>query len=561
MLKLMMHTGGRSLITPSVWLAVSVMLVACFNVWSTFHLDLDGDSFGIGIEQMPFSDRRPTKLDLGKMTESLLDSFTAVDKGTHTIMPRKFPRHMVTTTNPNPSAKAQRHHQTECECDVLSVDCIDYIACIPTSDNHRHALVHLGIETRSAMKRTAKFEGYVQDSTVAPVGKSHQYAAMAAWNSWVVANILPKQYALKNPHDFVNETFYPSCRETHRKGKSCFFTRITDPEDVRRGVMEKKAIKWFSDNKYGGKNEVESMRTMLQDFITKQRRQLQHVHAGREKALSFDKSHDGVTLPTSSMSPLGQLMVFSHLIRLLFQPRPFLLDIYEEKLTTVKPTHEQQQDQTSTAPSPFTISVHMRRGDSCHFDDDLQHYPYEREASSLQSPAQTSNVRRCYQTAVYLKVLERIRDLVPKNRPLHVYLSTDDTGNVMKEIAANHTHVYKNVVDEWHYLDYSRAHFQYDLTEFIESDANHNRPVMGETAVTDLWLLSHGQAFIGHLGSRFGKVAWYLATSRHNSFIPYFSVDGHSKFVQPQALVQLFLLWFECFFYSSMFTRHHRCLL
>ena len=39
---------------------------------------------------------------------------------------------------------------------------------------------------------------------------------------------------------------------------------------------------------------------------------------------------------------------------------------------------------------------------------------------------------------------------------------------------------------------------------------------------------SHGQVFIGHLGSRFGKVGWLLATARFHTFIPFFSVDGHS---------------------------------
>ena len=240
-----------------------------------------------------------------------------------------------------------------------------------------------------------------------------------------------------------------------------------------------------------------------------------------------------MTLPTSSMSTLGQLTMFSHLIRMLFQPRPFLMDIYKEKLTTVIPKrrNEERVDETNAGPSPFIVSMHMRRGDSCHFDDDKRQYPYEQAASDLHSRAQTSNVRKCYQTSVYLQDLERIRNVLPIDQPLHVYLSTDDTGSVMKEIQANHTHIYKNVVDQWHFLDYSRSNFQYDLTEFIESEVNHNRPIMGEAAVTDLWLLSHGQAFIGHMGSRFGKVAWYLATSRHNSFVPYFSVDGHSKFV------------------------------
>jgi hypothetical protein len=51
---------------------------------------------------------------------------------------------------------------------------------------------------------------------------------------------------------------------------------------------------------------------------------------------------------------------------------------------------------------------------------------------------------------------------------------------------------------------------------------------LGETAVADIWHLSHGQVFIGHLGSRFGKVGWRQATARHNTFVPFYTVDGHS---------------------------------
>jgi hypothetical protein len=51
---------------------------------------------------------------------------------------------------------------------------------------------------------------------------------------------------------------------------------------------------------------------------------------------------------------------------------------------------------------------------------------------------------------------------------------------------------------------------------------------LGEAAMIDMWHLSHGQVFIGHLGSRFGKLSWWQAIARQNSFVPYFTVDGHS---------------------------------
>ena len=33
---------------------------------------------------------------------------------------------------------------------------------------------------------------------------------------------------------------------------------------------------------------------------------------------------------------------------------------------------------------------------------------------------------------------------------------------------------------------------------------------------------------MGHLGSRFGKVGWLLATAKYNTLIPYWTVDGRS---------------------------------
>lgn len=126
-----------------------------------------------------------------------------------------------------------------------------------------------------------------------------------------------------------------------------------------------------------------------------------------------------------------------------------------------------------------------------------------------------------------MNAVQRIRELVPDDQPIHVYLSTDDADDVIKEIQTRHADVYASV-NQWSFLNYSRTHFQYKA-DFIEDEENEGRPILGETAVADLWLLSHGQAFVGHLGSRFGKVGWLLATSRQARFVPYFSVDGHSK--------------------------------
>ena len=97
----------------------------------------------------------------------------------------------------------------------------------------------------------------------------------------------------------------------------------------------------------------------------------------------------------------------------------------------------------------------------------------------------------------------------------------------MDEIRDNFENVYKSM--NWHYLNYSSErtfHYQGD----IEGDTVDRtiQAKLGESAVTDLFLLSHGQVFVGNLGSRFGKLSWLLATARHNAFVPFLSVDGHS---------------------------------
>ena len=78
----------------------------------------------------------------------------------------------------------------------------------------------------------------------------------------------------------------------------------------------------------------------------------------------------------------------------------------------------------------------------------------------------------------------------------------------------------------WHFLDFSRDTFEYKGQ--IDDVKHRKYGSLGETAIVDLWLLSHGQVFVGHMGSRLCKVAWLLATARHNTFVPFRTVDGHS---------------------------------
>lgn len=78
----------------------------------------------------------------------------------------------------------------------------------------------------------------------------------------------------------------------------------------------------------------------------------------------------------------------------------------------------------------------------------------------------------------------------------------------------------------WRFLNYSRASFRYQ--GFIEGGENTNKGFMGLSAFADMWHLSHGQYFIGHMGSRFSKASWSLSSARHNTLVPFISIDGRT---------------------------------
>ena len=80
----------------------------------------------------------------------------------------------------------------------------------------------------------------------------------------------------------------------------------------------------------------------------------------------------------------------------------------------------------------------------------------------------------------------------------------------------------------WLIVNHTRDAFRDLVNTFIEGTHASTKLKLGLAAYADLWHLSHMQYFIGHLGSRFGKVAWLQALARHNKLVPYHSVDGHS---------------------------------
>ena len=109
---------------------------------------------------------------------------------------------------------------------------------------------------------------------------------------------------------------------------------------------------------------------------------------------------------------------------------------------------------------------------------------------------------------------------------LDVYLATDHAGSMLDEIRDRFPDDFN--AWNWHFSNYTRDTFEYEGFIDGKNVGGTKQAMLGETAVADLWHLSHGQVFVGHLGSRFGKVSWLLATARRNIFVPFFTVDGHS---------------------------------
>mmetsp|Transcript_11747 Transcript_11747/g.24864 ORF Transcript_11747/g.24864 Transcript_11747/m.24864 type:complete len:292 (+) Transcript_11747:1-876(+) len=256
---------------------------------------------------------------------------------------------------------------------------------------------------------------------------------------------------------------------------------------------------------------------------------------------------------------------------MMFNRRPFLDKIYQEKVTSIGSDGQVDSSPNSNVwtgkstnddNEPFNVALHIRRGDSCNKEADPDYY--SEYASPLNSTAQFGTNRQCYKTKVYLDALRQIRRLVPETRPLHVYLATDHVGSVIDEIvnkkfkAGNKGSAEEEVieVERWHFLNYSRDHFNYDAGSIESEDNREHQPILGETAVADLWHLSHGHAFVGHMGSRFGKVAWLLATARYNTFIPFSTVDGHSfccEIDEPCARMKPFITVDNCLTFGHEF--------
>lgn len=374
-----------------------------------------------------------------------------------------------------------------CHCELISVDCLSSVDCLP-DDDASQATIAMGVVTRRILKQKTEFEGWVDPHPHSPIGKSIQYNAIEAWQSWTRERVLPSGHE-HGEAMFVNSTKYPYCVKKGLLGKACFFRSLSDDEDL--DPMEARAV---------------SAVTMPKDTRAKIRKDIVvYRRMSRRKV--------------TDLPALGHLLTFAHILRIHFNRQPPLREAYRNAVRTYAGKGKTSAASTSTR-RPLRVSLHIRRADSCGAEG------YEMAASPLDSPAQPTSTRKCYNTYVYIDALQRVEGMVGEDRPIEVYLSTDHTDSVLHQIQQDHPELYERMT--WKVLDYERGIFSYGENVVIEDEEHKNHDMLGESAVTDLWLLSNGEVFIGHLGSRFGKVGWLLATARYNRFVPFFSVDGHS---------------------------------
>jgi len=383
-----------------------------------------------------------------------------------------------------------------CKCDLISIDCLASVRCLPQDLPTSQYFTALGVLTRKFIKRNINEFYDERDSyTQAPMGKTAQYMIISSWTSWILENKLPRQSSRKGDGSiFVDEKRYPFCAKNNLKGTRCFFGDLNADEDL--DALEQSALTMsLPVIPESTKRDIENDTSQ---FLT--------------TARLYQNSHQKHQMPTA----LSYILSFAHIARIRFNRQPPLLSTYSSHIHRTPAATP-----TTTTQNTLRVSLHIRRADACEHATTN----YQLHASPIDSPAQVSGKRLCYATIVYINALKRIQELAHGNPRLDVYLATDHAGSVMDDIRDNFSELYHKW--DWNVLEYERDVFRYE--GMIEDPVNGEKQgAQGETAVADLWHLSHGQVFVGHLGSRFGKVSWLLAMARQNAFVPFFTVDGHS---------------------------------
>jgi hypothetical protein len=247
------------------------------------------------------------------------------------------------------------------------------------------------------------------------------------------------------------------------------------------------------------------------------------------------------------------LKSFAHLMRIGFHRQPSMQSLYTSLSTSVNAPGATAM---FGGKRQLKVALHIRRGDSCEGG-------IVNASSQINAPAMTTPRRKCYDVSVYAEALRRIYEKF--QAPLEIYLSTDSNGEILKELTGSRNTSTPSLVEltntdaavrlhrmidshektvssilqameskypqmyqtsSWRILNYSRSLFGYKGT--VEFTPDQDKAFLLESGIQDLWHLSHGEVFVGHLSSRFGKVAYLLAVARQNSPIPYISPDGHN---------------------------------
>jgi len=393
-----------------------------------------------------------------------------------------------------------------CVCDLVSIDCLDSIRCLSQDTRTQQYAAALGVMTREWIKENATLSNYLVDNyAVDPIGKGVQYSTVRAWENWIKFNELPKISGHHHAMTFVNESSYPFCKEHDLRGKRCFFGDSNAKEDLDD-------FEWEALGNFSQRISNTTKRNIQNDVVQFRKRAL--IEQG-QPPVAGDRNKRKGRVPA-----LGYLLSFAHMTRIGFNRQPPIRDAYKKHIERV----------VAMAPPTdrvLRVSLHIRRSDSCG-DAGKGHAMdgYQKKASELDSIAQTTDKRMCYDTGVYMDALLKVQELAKGKPRLDIYLATDHAGSVMDEIRTGYPNAYKDW--NWNFLNYSRDIFQYVGEIEGPKNSRENQDIQGESAMADLWHLSHGQVFVGHLGSRFGKVSWLLSMARRNAFVPFYTVDGHS---------------------------------
>eukprot|EP00928_Gymnodinium_smaydae_P014602 TRINITY_DN15375_c0_g2_i1.p1 TRINITY_DN15375_c0_g2~~TRINITY_DN15375_c0_g2_i1.p1 ORF type:complete len:517 (-),score=52.98 TRINITY_DN15375_c0_g2_i1:31-1581(-) len=391
-----------------------------------------------------------------------------------------------------------------CTCDFRQLTCLPSQSCLRKWRKKSDARVAEGVALRAEMKKANLWDENIHESLFVPIGKSVQYGTISAWTSWAGQCKMGTGFGVKPENAGSCDAF----------SGQCLFAFATDSEDL--GDLEVQA----------------QQRVKISDS---------QAHQAYTKLERFRRD---LTDPSAvgSLHADQYLLSFAHILRSRFHRMQNIQDEYRQ--------HDSEIHQAKDGA--LRVALHIRRADACSSTS------YQDKPLSLDSHAQMSSVRDCFSTSVYVDALRRVHDSF--GMPLQVFMATDDSKNVLDDISkadSNGAHAkgdnslmqvdesetydmnaqHLQVIEQfrlmhpdlyektsWRMLNYSRAKYKY--SGMIETAKNN--PFMTRTAVTELWHLSHGEVFVGHLGSRFGKVGYLLATARHNSPLPYISVDGHN---------------------------------